>query len=103
RVLLRESADAARALGMIGLLQMIGPVADAGAGGVARDPAVHAGPPRMDREGELWRVEHGGKTARVKDSRGMRLLARLVERPGEEIHVLVLASEEATSLPESSA
>jgi hypothetical protein len=33
----------------------------------------------------------------------MQLLARLIERPDEEIHVLALSSDEATSLPESHA
>ena len=65
--------------------------------------AASAGPLRMARDGEGWRIEHAGSVARVKDSRGMRLLARLVERPGEEIHVLVLASDDTTSLPESNA
>src|SRR5262249_9205728 len=37
-------------------------------------------------------------------SRGIQLLARLVERPGEELHVLVLASDEAgTSLHDGGA
>jgi len=53
----------------------------------------------MKREGDTWRIEHDARVVRVKDSRGMQLLARLVERPGEEIHVLALASdEEGTSL-----
>jgi hypothetical protein len=51
----------------------------------------------MAREGDAWRIEHGTRTLRVKDTRGMQLLARLVERPGEEIHVLVLASDEVGS------
>lgn len=56
-------------------------------------------PVAMKREGDTWRIEHDARVVRVKDSRGMQLLARLVERPGEEIHVLALASdEEGTSL-----
>jgi hypothetical protein len=74
-----------------------------GATGVdATEPsAARAGPLLMERDSEGWHIEHGGTSARVKDSRGMRLLARLVERPGEEIHVLVLASDDTISLPES--
>jgi hypothetical protein len=33
----------------------------------------------------------------------MHLLARLIERPGEEIHALALASDEGASAPESNA
>jgi hypothetical protein len=31
----------------------------------------------------VWTVAHGGRVVRVKDSRGMQLFARLVERPAE--------------------
>jgi hypothetical protein len=59
-------------------------------------PSVPAMPSSttMVREGDVWLIEHAGRSVRVKDSRGMQLLARLVERPGEELHVLVLASDE---------
>jgi hypothetical protein len=49
----------------------------------------------MAREGDAWRVRFGERTFLVKDSRGMQLLGRLVERPGEEVHVLALGSDEA--------
>jgi hypothetical protein len=53
----------------------------------------------MSPEGDVWRVAFEQRSFAVKDSRGMQLLARLVERKGEEIHVLTLASdEEGTSL-----
>jgi len=55
------------------------------------------------REGELWRLEREDTVVRVKDSRGMQLLARLVEQRGSEVHVLALASDEGTSAPESDA
>jgi tetratricopeptide (TPR) repeat protein len=47
----------------------------------------------LAREGDVWRVTHGDTSLRVRDSRGMNLLARLVERPGDEIHVLALATD----------
>ncbi len=66
--------------------------------------AVVGAPIAMKREGDTWRIEHDARVVRVKDSRGMQLLARLVERPGEEIHVLALASdEEGTSLHDTGA
>ena len=65
-----------------------------------RPPASRA-PARfaLTRQGELWRVDFEGRALTVRHSRGMELLARLVSRPGEEIHVLALASDEqGTSL-----
>ena len=42
-------------------------------------------------EGEYWTLEFGGGVARLRASRGLQLLARLMERPGRELHVLDLA------------
>jgi hypothetical protein len=90
RELFDVSVTIARELGMKGL-----------AGREA--PAPESGALVMTLEGEVWSVTHPPRIARVKDSRGMQLLARLVERPGEEIHVLSLASDEGVSLQETSA
>jgi tetratricopeptide (TPR) repeat protein len=49
------------------------------------------------RQGELWRLEFDGRTLTLRHSRGLELLARLVERAGQEIHVLALASDEPGS------
>jgi tetratricopeptide (TPR) repeat protein len=57
----------------------------------------------LAREGDLWRVEAGRHSVRVRHSRGMELLARLVERPGEEVHVLALASDAGGALVEGDA
>lgn len=43
------------------------------------------------REAGVWIVEQGDVTVHVKDSKGMHMLARLVEEPGRELHVLELA------------
>jgi tetratricopeptide (TPR) repeat protein len=95
--LLDECAALARKLGMQGLER--GVDTSSTSGGISAASAEV----RMEREGDIWRIERDGATATVKDSRGMRLLARLVERPGEEVHVLVLASDDGTSVPESTA
>jgi hypothetical protein len=90
-----ECTAIARELGMTGL-----------AGRVATSEALSAriSPLRMEKRHGLFYIEHGGQAVTVKDSRGMQLLARLVERPNEEIHVLALASDEpGASLLESSA
>jgi tetratricopeptide (TPR) repeat protein len=44
----------------------------------------------IERDGETWSVSHAGKTFRLRDSKGMRLLARLLADPGREFHALDL-------------
>ena len=47
-------------------------------------------------EGEYWTIRFGGGEAiRIRDARGMRHLARLLESPGREIHALELAQGDA--------
>src|SRR5438445_507093 len=43
------------------------------------------------REGEYWTLAFNGEVARLRASRGLLLLSRLMERPGRELHVLDLA------------
>jgi len=45
---------------------------------------------RICRDGEVWLCECESQTFRLRDSRGMQMLARLVAAPGKEIHVLDL-------------
>jgi tetratricopeptide (TPR) repeat protein len=49
------------------------------------------------REGEYWTIGFGGETLRVRDSKGMRHLARLLAVPGRELHALELASTDGGS------
>jgi hypothetical protein len=42
------------------------------------------------REGEYWSIGHRGRTMRLKDSKGLEYIARLLASPGQEIHVLDL-------------
>ncbi len=46
------------------------------------------------REGEYWSVAFEGDAFRLKDSRGLRYLARLLEAPGRQLHVLELVAAE---------
>lgn len=46
---------------------------------------------RLVREGQYWTISYAGRTIRMKDAKGLRDLARLLARPGVEIHVLDLA------------
>jgi tetratricopeptide (TPR) repeat protein len=90
--LLAEARRIAAELGMTGLAGSVTATADLAARALV-----------VAREGEVWRIERGAVVVRVKDSRGMQLLARLVEQRGSEVHVLALASDEGTSAPESDA
>ncbi|MEO1246708.1 MAG: AAA family ATPase [Pseudomonadota bacterium] len=46
---------------------------------------------RLNKSGEHWRVSFDGKTASIRDTKGMSMLARLLGEPDREIHVLDLA------------
>ncbi|MFL5304669.1 MAG: ATP-binding protein [Polyangia bacterium] len=45
----------------------------------------------LTSEGETWLVRVGSSAVRLKDSRGLRYVARLVAEPGRELHSLDLA------------
>jgi tetratricopeptide (TPR) repeat protein len=45
----------------------------------------------FNREGEYWTVGYGGKSFRLKDSKGLGYLAHLLRHPSTEFHVLDLA------------
>ena len=47
------------------------------------------------REGDYWLVVFDDRTARIRDLKGMRHLARLLAVPGRELHVLDLVAAEA--------
>jgi hypothetical protein len=54
---------------------------------------------RLSREGDVWACECEGKHFRLRDSRGLQMLARLVGEPGREIHVLDLAGGSGGGAP----
>ena len=68
-------------------------------------PRRAASPPPPDvtftQEGELWTVRGCGELCRMKDSRGMQMLARLVASPHEEIHALDLAGADVVDAGDS--
>jgi pimeloyl-ACP methyl ester carboxylesterase len=81
------------------------------------DPIEEAGQPRSDayksqppteategifrKEGEFWTIACSDKTFRLRDVRGLAYIAYLLGHPGEEIHVLSLASKVGGKLPET--
>jgi tetratricopeptide (TPR) repeat protein len=50
---------------------------------------------RFHREGEYWTVTFDGETTRLRDSKGLQHLARLLAEPGREFHALDLAQPAA--------
>lgn len=110
--LARHALDEALALDMPGLVERANEVlVSAGAaataaanvagenvGVVAREP----GAPRftLAREGELWSIEHGARRFHVADTKGLKILAALVERPGHDWHVLDLVSPQGARTTE---
>lgn len=88
----REQADAARALSES---QDSAAVRE----GSIRPAAVPSAPVRTTenafrREGDYWSVEFDGHTVRLRDLKGLHYLARLLEAPGREFHVLDLVAVE---------
>lgn len=55
-------------------------------------------------EGEFWTLSYAGHLLRLKDSKGLRLIAYLLSNPGVEVHALDLASivSEGDAVPETS-
>ena len=46
----------------------------------------------LRRVGDIWTIADERRTLHIKDGRGMRLLALLLERPGLELHSLDLVA-----------
>jgi tetratricopeptide (TPR) repeat protein len=66
---------------------------------VARSAADDGAPVGSFRnDGDYWTIEFAGRTAVVKDLRGMHYLARLLAEPGHEVHVLDLVPSDTTDV-----
>ena len=105
--LLDEAQSLAAELGMHGLDQRIARCRESTAPALPEAPAAAPadGLPalhyfRLTRDGEVWVCECAAQTFRLRDSRGLQMLARLVASPGQEVHVLDLvgASQGADGL-----
>lgn len=65
----------------------------------AREPPVNAPPPEGNLfrlEGEYWTIRFTGDVVRLKDSKGLRLIATLLSNPGRELHALDLVTMDGT-------
>jgi hypothetical protein len=96
--LLDEAGTIAAELGLHELGERVARCRSANLAPAATSPATAepvAGLPAVDyfrltRDGETWVCECDGREFRLRDSRGIQMLARLVAVPGQEIHVLDL-------------
>jgi hypothetical protein len=68
--------------------------------GVARVPTVRDEHGVLRQEGEVWAIEHAGAVLRLRDTKGMRYLARLLDEPGLDVPALELV---ATAAPADAA
>ena len=100
----REAASLVELAGLIaGQLgaSHLAPVLDALTGQLERLPQAVPSPVAVEaplegslvREGEVWRFTLGARVVRVRDSKGVRHLARLLAAPAREIHALELVRE----------
>jgi hypothetical protein len=94
RELLQHARVLASELGQSALVRFVDEAS------AAREEPSVASPPSVRpvqtitllREGEYWTVAYGARTVRLKDTRGLRVLDQLLASPGQEFHVLQLAS-----------
>ncbi len=61
-------------------------------GSVSVSEAQAPGSAMFRREGDYWSVVFEGRTARLRDSKGLQYLGRLLASPGRELHALDLVA-----------
>ena len=72
------------------LCEGIGPAGQPPVGPSTAAHSAHAAV--FHREGDYWSIGFEGRTARVRDSKGLHYLARLLADPGRELYVLDLVA-----------
>jgi hypothetical protein len=80
----------ARRIGMTALEAEFGELSESSEAPAAEADSVAS----FRRDGEYWTVAFDGGTSQIRDSKGMRYLARLLAHPGQEQHALDLARME---------
>ena len=81
----RHAADADRLIRELGMRSVrVAPAA-------ADTPAPATRAFSLQQQGDVWSVEFGGRSAVLRDSKGLHMLAKLVGQPDAEIHVLDLS------------
>jgi tetratricopeptide (TPR) repeat protein len=84
RRLLTEAAEAAAELGMVVLARDIAELQ-------AAEAAVGPDRPRLRRDGQDWLLTMGGRTTRLRHSKGLAQLTVLLANPGQELSAVELA------------
>jgi hypothetical protein len=97
--LLEQAQEGAEQLELSGLSRLIrarlaaaSPPISRRASAKAEAPSPEAPPFTLLLEGEYWALGYGAERFRLKDSLGLRYLARLIAEPGRPLHVLELSS-----------
>ncbi len=99
--LLDEACSIADELGMDKVVEratrMRDEIGDVATDRVTVTPSQEVPPPtsataRMQWEGDVWTFDFDGHPVHIRDSKGVRYLATLLESPGVEIHCLELAA-----------
>ena len=71
---------------------------DIGAAPSVRDTVAGTARNAFRRDGDHWSLAFDGRTAHVRDLKGVRYLARLLREPAHEFHVLDLVAAESTGV-----
>jgi len=79
-----------RALALVGRAAVV-----AGRAGATAAPEADRGRSVFRREGDYWTVVYEGSLVRMRDSKGLRHLSRLLAEPGREFHAIDLEGAEA--------
>ena len=96
--LLDQALAAAGAMGLAGVVQAIRALraTEEAAPGVAARAATEVAANTFRREGEYWTVGYDGSVVHLKDSKGLRHLARLLAHPGREFHAVDLEAADGS-------
>jgi hypothetical protein len=94
--LLAGALETARSLGLVTLAARIEKAA-----GSAPPPPAPGAAATLRREGEYWSIVYEEDAFRLRDSKGLRYLARLLSAPGEELHALELVRPDVVEAREA--
>ncbi|HET7686983.1 MAG TPA: hypothetical protein VFM19_11300, partial [Candidatus Limnocylindria bacterium] len=86
----------ARRLGMVALAARLEP-----SGEHVTTPSAHVTGASFRREGDYWSIEFAATAVRIRDTKGMAHLARLLAAPGRELHALDLAGADGVAPAEA--
>jgi tetratricopeptide (TPR) repeat protein len=92
RELLEEGLRSAERLGLKILARFATPLLEERG---SQETSAEAETPSIVREGEYVTITWGGEIVRLRHTKGVTYLAKLLANPGREIHVLEVASESA--------